>query len=320
MTILSSLQKGYSVRHPTEEDIPAILDVMYELDKVEVGEASREDADYILSDWENMDPKRDAWVVVAPDGLLCGYATLTLESETGPCIADGYVHPAHYDHGIGSTIVELTEARAVELLPSQTEGVRLVLVNNILAHSEAARNLLETRGYTLVRVYFRMYITVDKPPSPPVWPTGITVRTCNGSAEDIHRAYDTVEESFKDHWAHTPRTFKYWQSHMVREGFDPTLWFLACEDDEMVGAALCFRREDGDGWVTQIAVRRPWRKQGIGEALLRHAFSVFYQRGIAHIGLGVDGQSLTGAQRLYERVGMHVAMRIGRYEKEIRAM
>lgn len=44
----------------------------------------------------------------------------------------------------------------------------------------------------------------------------------------------------------------------------------------------------------------------------------FYKRGFKRVILGVDSQSLTGAQRLYEQVGMRVNMRIGRYEKELR--
>ena len=78
-------------------------------------------------------------------------------------------------------------------------------------------------------------------------------------------------------------------------------------------------REPGNGWITQVAVLRPWRKRGLGEALLRQAFGAFYARDVLRVGLGVDGQSLTGAQRLYERVGMSVTMRIGRYEKELRS-
>jgi len=72
------------------------------------------------------------------------------------------------------------------------------------------------------------------------------------------------------------------------------------------------------GWIDQVAVRRPWRKQGLGMALLQQAFGAFYQLGIPRVGLGVDGQSLTGAQRLYERAGMQVTMHIGTYEKELR--
>ena len=260
---------------------------------------------------------KDAWVIVAPDGTLGGYGTLTLEAETGRIFADGYVHPAHYGRGIGTTLIELMERRAAELVPTLPQGIPVILENNIVASSEAARSLLERHGYTMNRVYFRMHITLDEPPPPPTWPEGISVRVCDGSEEDIRRAYETIEEGFKDHWAHTPRSFEDWRSRMVREEFDPTLWFIAWDGDEIAGATLCRVREPGKGWIDQVAVLRPWRKRGLGEALLRHAFGAFYSRNVPRVGLGVDGQSLTGAQRLYQRVGMNITMHIGHYEKQL---
>ena len=78
-------------------------------------------------------------------------------------------------------------------------------------------------------------------------------------------------------------------------------------------------RDDGSGLAIQLAVLRPWRKRGMGLALLRHTFAAFYQRGICQVGRGVDAQSLTGAQRLYERPGRHSAARFAGYEKGLRA-
>jgi len=43
---------------------------------------------------------------------------------------------------------------------------------------------------------------------PPVWPQDISVRVCDGSPEDIRRAYETIEEGFQDHWDHTRRSFE----------------------------------------------------------------------------------------------------------------
>jgi mycothiol synthase len=311
------LQPGYTIRHPTDNDIPAIITVMREFDIAETGKSDAYSQEDILLDWENLDRTRDIWVVIAPDGLLCGYATLTLVQKNERIFADGYVHPAHYGHGVGTTLVELMEARAREIVATQPEEPQLVLVNNIIASSPNSRALLETRGYTLTRVYFRMSIALNKNPPQPVWPQGIAVRTCEGTQEDLYRAYQTIEEGFQDHWAHTLRSFGEWQRHMLREQFDPTLWFLAYTDSEIAGAILCHVRADGQGWVEQLAVRRPWRKHGLGTALLYHAFSTFQQRNILNVGLAVDGQSLTGAQRLYERAGMHITMRIGRYEKAL---
>jgi ribosomal protein S18 acetylase RimI-like enzyme len=55
-----------------------------------------------------------------------------------------------------------------------------------------------------------------------------------------------------------------------------------------------------------LAVRRPWRKRGLGYALLKQSFALFQARGFKTAGLGVDASSLTNAVALYERAGMHV--------------
>jgi len=75
----------------------------------------------------------------------------------------------------------------------------------------------------------------------------------------------------------------------------------------------------GIGWIGTLGVRRPWRKRGLGQALLLHSFGEFYKRGTKTIGLGVDAQNPTGATRLYQRVGMQAASEFITYEKELRA-
>jgi ribosomal protein S18 acetylase RimI-like enzyme len=72
------------------------------------------------------------------------------------------------------------------------------------------------------------------------------------------------------------------------------------------------------GWVNTLGVLRPWRRKGVGMALLLHSFNEFYRRGWRKAGLGVDASSLTGATRLYERAGMHVARQYDSYQKELR--
>ena len=97
---------------------------------------------------------------------------------------------------------------------------------------------------------------------------------------------------------------------------DPALTFIAFESDEVAGVAV--NRYRDIAWVGQLAVRRPWRKRGLGLALLLQAFNEFYQRGDRAVGLGVDAQSLTGATRLYEKAGMRVTRQYDTYEKVIR--
>jgi ribosomal protein S18 acetylase RimI-like enzyme len=105
---------------------------------------------------------------------------------------------------------------------------------------------------------------------------------------------------------------------MEDESFDPDLWFLACQDNEIVGVALNLYHKDSEtGWVDHLGVRRAWRKRGIGKALLLHSFGEFYRRGIRKIKLSVDSKSLTNAPRLYENVGMSTVGQYHIYRKEI---
>lgn len=73
------------------------------------------------------------------------------------------------------------------------------------------------------------------------------------------------------------------------------------------------------GVVASLAVRPAWRRRGLGLALLRNALGEFHRRGCASVELLVDGDSLTGALRLYERAGMRAFRTQLIYEKGLRA-
>jgi mycothiol synthase len=80
---------------------------------------------------------------------------------------------------------------------------------------------------------------------------------------------------------------------------------------------VCEEERWGVGWVASLGVRRPWRRRGLGQALLLHSIGELYDRGRRHIGLGVDVDNPTDAPRLYERAGMHVASSFVFFEREL---
>ncbi|MGE5251406.1 MAG: GNAT family N-acetyltransferase, partial [Bacteroidota bacterium] len=101
------------------------------------------------------------------------------------------------------------------------------------------------------------------------------------------------------------------------EEFDPSLWHIAWDGDQVAGYSLC-RFRSGIGWVGTLGVRRPWRKRGLGMALLQHSFGEFHRRGMKTVSLGVDAANPTGARRLYQKAGMQIAAQYVIYEKEYR--
>ena len=135
--------------------------------------------------------------------------------------------------------------------------------------------------------------------------------------------FDAFREAFRDGWGYTEWVYEDWAQRQFGENFDPGLWFLAFDGDELAGGALCEFRpavlsNSQDGWVSQLAVRRPYRRKGVGLTLLNLVFAEFYRHGTRRVGLGVDASNPTGATHLYEKAGMHVAHEYIMYEKMLR--
>ena len=164
-----------------------------------------------------------------------------------------------------------------------------------------------------------MRIELEGAPTVPEWPDGIDARPLEPGQD--RAVFGALEAAFADHWDWTSSSFEEWRHHMTgSEGFDPSLWLIARDGDEIAGACVC-RYAPGEaalGWVRQLGVRPPWRRRGLGMALLVAAFGLFRDHGATEVGLGVDGENTTGAVGLYERAGMHVHHRLDTYEKELR--
>jgi mycothiol synthase len=166
-----------------------------------------------------------------------------------------------------------------------------------------------------VRHFWRMALELEEAPEPKL-PEGVSICACVPGQEE-RAVFEALDEALWVHWEYLPTTFEKWERRKKRFGFDPGLWLLAVDGGEIAGAAVCEDRS-GMGWVSELAVRRPWRRRGLGLALLRRAFGEFHHRGIRKVALAVDSQSLTGATRLYERAGMRIEWLYSVYRRERR--
>lgn len=197
--------------------------------------------------------------------------------------------------------------RAAKIAQDAPEGERAQIMQGLIAKNVAGRELLEAHGFEPVRYSLEMAIEFGGEPEEPEWPPGLRVRTFE-RGRDERDVWAVQQEAFRDSWNFHEQPYEEWAHFTLREDeFDPDLNFLALEGDELAGIALCRKdapRRPELGWIEILGVRRPWRKHGLGLALLRHAFRELHARGKSGAGLGVDADSPTGATRLYERAGM----------------
>jgi mycothiol synthase len=300
----------FQVRSPREADAPSVAALMTAAERADGIEEATLPAD-VLDAWRELDLDRDAWIVEGSGEAIAGYADASLISA-GKYRGDGYVDPSLRGRGVGSLLLRLTETRVRAL----AAGSSAHIYNAVVASNDAGRSLFEASGYALARRFLRMAITLDEPPPPAELPEGIAVRALDPTSDgpSVHAA---IEECFADHWEPVFVPYEQWRvSHLEGESFDPQLWILAVHGDDIAGVAAC-RMRHGRGFVDALGVRRPWRGLGLGLALLRLAFAAFWGRGEPRVALSVDSDSLTGATRLYERVGMGLEFEVAMYRKEL---
>jgi mycothiol synthase len=310
------------MRPAQSEDLYAVAQLMYEAWEDDGDTTMAATPEDLKIQWQKpgFDLEHDTFVVETQEGTIVGFDQFDNRYMHAILEAEGYVHPRFKDRGIGTALLHAVEKRAHEEMRLAESDVRISLRSPINNRDQAARELHKNEGYSPLRYYWRMEINLTAPPVPANFPEGIELRPFVRD-EHAHAVLDAQNESFRDHWGNYDETYEQWAPRKFgRKEFNPTLWMIAWDVHSAQIAGFSQNRyRGGIGWIGTLGVRRPWRKRGLGEALLLHSFAEFYTRGTTTIGLGVDAQNPTGATRLYQKVGMYAVSEFVVYEKELRA-
>jgi mycothiol synthase len=292
------------VRDGRVEDVPAIRVLLEEHALASFGEPELSEEE--VRSWFSL-PK--LWIEVAErDGRLVGY--LDVRSEEGGRFE---VDARTLEPEVAPLLVAAAEEHARGKAESPT------LRGYVQGDEPVLREVFEARGWRPIRHSFQMRIELGDDLPEPEWPDGLRPRNFRPGEEQ--RVYEANMDAFADHWDFRREPMEDWRRYTVdHHRFDPSLWWLVEDGDELAGFSLNAWHFSGDrqfGWIGSFGVRRPWRKRGLGTALLRHSFRDFRSRGATRVGLGVDGENTTGAVRLYERADMRMVRRNDTYEKTL---
>ncbi|VVO92190.1 hypothetical protein PS862_02397 [Pseudomonas fluorescens] len=134
------------------------------------------------------------------------------------------------------------------------------------------------------------------------WPQGLVLSAYR--PELAHAVHHLMQLGYQEGGGRVP-TLDAWQQRFETDPeYDPTLCFIALDAEGIVGVCQCWT----SAYIKNLVVHPRAQGQGLGRALLLHAFSVFQQRREGFVDLKVLEGNLR-AQRLYESVGMYVVRR-----------
>ena len=311
---------------PGLSDVPEMLRVSTaanEADGVDERTSEAHLVNWLTHPSQGFNPAEDV-VVAQVDGEVAGYGwAFWVDATDGgrDYITRGHVHPAWRRRGVGTAILEHNEARLRGLAASHDTERPRRFGTFADARRTGAVALVTSHGYEPVRYFFNMLRpTLDAIEFPPL-PDGLELRQVQDRA-GYRLLFDADAEAFMDHWGGFDASDGAFEEWLGWPDFDPSLFVIAWDGDEIAGAVLNFIDENENellnrlrGLLGSVFVRRRWRRRGLAAALVGRSLVLLRERGMTSAWLGVDADNPTGALGVYERAGFAVHSRGSAYRK-----
>ncbi|MFN8621148.1 MAG: GNAT family N-acetyltransferase [Chloroflexota bacterium] len=294
---LTALQAACRRAEGEPDEVPTVDKIRHELE-----EPGSTLADDTLGGW-------------GVDGRLLAYARIWCRPSPtllGRGLLHGDVHPVARRTGVGSALIDWQAARAEERLRAETppgveRRMELHAPSTDLGRAAIARRarLLPTRWFHKMTRPLVEHLDV------PRIPAGLEMVAWTDAVAEA--ALEARNDAWQDHWAYEPMPRATWQHRLLEDPlFLRPASRLVLDDGRIVGLVLCAEQatsESADGRtgiIDAVAVRRAWRRRGVGAALIGAALVALHEEGFRTAALHVDAASPTGALGLYERLGFHV--------------
>jgi mycothiol synthase len=273
-----------------------------------------------LADPES-DLATDSIGALQPDGRLAAFGVCRMRphvSRRRVVGQDGTVHPDLRRRGLGSAVLEWTEARGRELVAGFSDGIPAFLEVFSNERWSDRERFFAARAYEPIRYYDDMERPLSDPVPMLALPDGLHFDGWTPERDELFRT--AHNDAFRDHWGSEPLSPEAWR-HKVSgsQHFRPDLAVGAFDGDDLVGYCTAYHvPEDAEvtgrqeGWLGQIGVRSDWRGRGVAAAVMSHVMRAMTVEGMDYACLGVDSENLSGAVGLYTRLGFR------RFERWIR--
>jgi len=313
-------------RFEGESDYPKMVAVLAgckEFDQIERAE-TLEDIQFSYSHLVNSDPFQDM-VFAEYHSQVLGYNRVNWRRETdGNHIYQhfGFLIPAWRRKGIGLAMMREAERRIREIASSHPDYEKKYFESFVADTEVGAEALLKSERYVPIRHEFSMVRPdLENIPDCPL-PGGLEIRPVR--EQDLVAVRDASAEAFRDHWGYSEDMEPTIQQLKDDPNYDPTLWRVAWDGDQVAGMVLGFVNHKENvayqrkrGYTENICTRKPWRRKGLAHALIAESLRELKRRGYLEAALGVDSENLSGALGIYESMGFQVVKRFSFYRKPL---
>jgi mycothiol synthase len=320
-----------SYTHVFLPDAPSIAELTFRLFQGETDmpalEAVREAVRAVDGDLWLPGPDTDPDAVCNPaqdcllaegDGEVIGYTWLTWWEEmdgTKLYLHLGWLVPQWRRKGIGRALLRWQEQRLRQIAQTQQaqpDTGKRFFGGNADDIQPANRALLLSEGYRVAFTYVQM---VCQLPSTPValapLPAGMEVRPVE--REQLPAMYAANHEAFSE--SHDSNdTYEEWLSELGGQEPDTSLWVVIWDGDQIAGLVITTSDEEG-AHTPWVAVRKSWRRRGLGKALMTRMLQKVQARGLAQAEIQTVAENPGKSVHLYESVGYQVMKRQPRYRK-----
>lgn len=182
--------------------------------------------------------------------------------------------------------------------------------------------VMERHGYERVRYFTESLRDLALPIDDALLEEGLASRPW--SDDTVEDSLEVHNAAFEDHWGSQPFTLDHWKSFHSGEFFLSQMSWVVYDQDLPVAYMSCSKyphdwedRGRTEAWIEGIGTTRSHRGRGIASALITVALHAFRDEGLQYACLGVDSESPTGANRIYERLGFVPEKRMITFRKPL---
>lgn len=308
-----------------DPDFPRMADLIAstrEADQVERADTA-EDIRAGYAHLTNCDPFKDM-LFAEVNGQAVAYSRVSwkidLVNRQRIYTSFGFIRPEWRHKEIGRAMLDYNQQRLRQIAAGHPADFERWFEAYSMDTEKEATALYLKDGYLAIRHFYKMVRpNLEDIPDLPL-PEGVEVRPAQ--PEEYRKIWNASMEAFRDHWGFIEPTEEDYLHYTSQSNFQPEYWQVAWAGGEVVGSIQAYIdfQENKEyqrlrGWTEEITTSKPWRRRGLAAALIARNLRHFKSLGLQEAALGVDTQNLSGALRLYQRMGFQITKSSTLYHK-----